>query len=252
MTALFETPRFRLELVNDPDSIREAQKLRHLCFFTSRGLEARPDDLDSDSFDPLCLHGLLRDKSSGQLVSTFRLMHFGSGSGIGASYAARYYDLTRLKEFPAPLAELGRFCVHPGRTDPDISRCVWAGLTRFVAQNNIQFIFGCSSFSGTDPALFGKGFAVLERGYIGDGPWRVGSKHTEIERLDGIPQTGEGLPSLLNFYLALGGWVSDHLVIDRELNTMHVFTALEMSRIPKARADRLRVLAGLVTDATAN
>jgi hypothetical protein len=40
----------------------------------------------------------------------------------------------------------------------------------------------------------------------------------------------------------LGGWVSDHAVIDPDLDTLHVFTAVEVARIPPARARALRAL----------
>ena len=43
--------------------------------------------------------------------------------------------------------------------------------------------------------------------------------------------------------LAMGGWVSDHAVIDRQMNTLHVFTGLEISAIPAARKRLLRAVA---------
>ena len=49
-----------------------------------------------------------------------------------------------------------------------------------------------------------------------------------------------GMPPLLRSYLAMGGWVSDHAVIDRDLGTLHVFTGLEISAVPAARARFLR------------
>jgi L-ornithine Nalpha-acyltransferase len=51
------------------------------------------------------------------------------------------------------------------------------------------------------------------------------------------------MPPLLRTYLAMGGWVGDHAVVDRELGTLHVFTALEIRAIPEARARLLRGLA---------
>ena len=49
------------------------------------------------------------------------------------------------------------------------------------------------------------------------------------------------LPPLLRSYLMLGGWVSDHAVIDQDLNTLHVFTGLEIAAVPPARARLLRL-----------
>ena len=40
----------------------------------------------------------------------------------------------------------------------------------------------------------------------------------------------------------MGGWVSDHAVVDREMNTLHVFTGLEIGRIPPERVRVLRMV----------
>ncbi len=40
------------------------------------------------------------------------------------------------------------------------------------------------------------------------------------------------MPPLLRTYLMMGGWVSDHAVVDRQMNTLHVFTGLEIGAIP--------------------
>jgi putative hemolysin len=48
------------------------------------------------------------------------------------------------------------------------------------------------------------------------------------------------MPPLLRTYLTLGGWVSDHAVVDHDLNTLHVFTGLEIDRVPPSRARLLR------------
>jgi putative hemolysin len=52
------------------------------------------------------------------------------------------------------------------------------------------------------------------------------------------------MPPLLRTYLLMGGCVSDHAVIDGDLNTLHVFTGLEIAAIPPARARALRAVAG--------
>jgi hypothetical protein len=41
----------------------------------------------------------------------------------------------------------------------------------------------------------------------------------------------------------MGGWVSDHAVIDAEMATLHVFTGVEITTIPPARKRLLRALA---------
>jgi len=41
----------------------------------------------------------------------------------------------------------------------------------------------------------------------------------------------------------MGGWVSDHAVVDHEMHTLHVFTGLEIAAIPIVRAKALRDIA---------
>jgi hypothetical protein len=48
----------------------------------------------------------------------------------------------------------------------------------------------------------------------------------------------------LRTYLLMGGWVSDHAVVDNDLNTLHVFTGLEIKGIPASRKRLLRATAG--------
>jgi len=50
------------------------------------------------------------------------------------------------------------------------------------------------------------------------------------------------MPPLLRSYLLMGGWVSDHAVVDHDLDTLHVFTAVEVAAIPEARKRLLRAV----------
>ena len=50
------------------------------------------------------------------------------------------------------------------------------------------------------------------------------------------------MPPLLRSYLLMGGRVSDHAVVDHAMNTLHVFTGLEISAIPESRKKLLRAL----------
>ena len=52
------------------------------------------------------------------------------------------------------------------------------------------------------------------------------------------------MPPLLSTYLLMGGWVSDHAVIDRDLNKMHFFTAIDIKAIPQELKRLLRTLVG--------
>jgi putative hemolysin len=61
----------------------------------------------------------------------------------------------------------------------------------------------------------------------------------KLKRPD-MKQALRRMPPLLRTYLVMGGWVSDHAVIDNDLNTLHVFTGVEIKRMPPKRARLLR------------
>lgn len=233
-----------LRLAETPGELDMAQSLRHRAFLAARGM-AGNGGRDADRFDTLSHHLLvLRD---GGLVACCRLRLF-SGGTVEESYTAQFYDLTPFSKVACPMLELGRFCLSPEEHDPDILRLAWAGLAAIVDQQGVGFLFGCSSFDGADPQRHGPALAAL-RGRIGPDAIRPGIRSRERVSLAGLaaPMNAQlgmmAMPPLLRSYLGIGGWVSDHAVIDRDLDTLHVFTALEIASIPPARARALRAIA---------
>ena len=232
--------RFAVRLAETDSDLRRAQALRWRCFFGGEGL-------DADAFDPLCRHVLVEDLASGQLAACYRILPL-HGAGIAGSYSARVYGLEALAGFAGPMVEIGRFCIRPGLRDPNVMRLAWGALTRHVEAERVALLFGCSSFAGTDPAPHLDAFALLRERHLAPARWRPRVKAPEIfafaDRLRDWPadmaRARAELPPLLRSYLRLGGWVSDHAVIDRQLNTLHVFTAVEVGSVPPSRRRLLR------------
>ncbi len=241
-----ETGRYLARLAEGPTDIARAQELRHFCFLATRGL-CRPGGRDADAFDAHCQHVLIEDIASHHLLACFRAQILPSAQ-MNSSYAGQFYDLQPLESLPALTMELGRFCSHPDVQSPEVLRLAWAAITRLAEDNAVGFLFGCTSFAGADPALHAEALAYLGRHHLAPHNLRPGCKSRRIAAFpDHTPQPARalaGLPPLLRSYLGMGGWVSDHAVIDPDLDTLHVFTGLEVARIPPARARALRALAG--------
>ncbi|WP_258087689.1 GNAT family N-acetyltransferase, partial [Xenorhabdus bovienii] len=83
----------------------------------------------ADAYDRLCQHILVEDKSTGKLVCCFRFMRLSGGFDIDRAYSAQFYELDALRSFEGQMIEVGRFCIHPDWTDPDILRVAWGALT---------------------------------------------------------------------------------------------------------------------------
>ncbi|MDH2326120.1 GNAT family N-acyltransferase [Cereibacter sp. SYSU M97828] len=231
--------RYTIRRAESAGDLRRAQQLRTRAFDTA--------ELDADGHDALCTHLLVEEGAD--LVACLRLMTL-DPRDIASSYSAQFYDLSRLEAFPGPLVEMGRFCIAPDRHDPDILRAAWAAVTGLVDRVSAQLLFGCSSFRGTDPVRYAHAFAALARSHLAPEPWRPGIRAPETHDFvtgaaePDMRQAAQTLPPLLRTYLAMGGWVSDHAVVDHAMNTLHVFTGLEIARIPPARARLLRAVSG--------
>lgn len=212
------------------------QELRHLCFFGATGV-------DCDRFDQVSRH-LMVETRAGRLVATVRLFEIASGAMMAKGYAGQFYDLRPFAAIDRPMIEIGRFCVPPDVMDADVLRIIWGVLTRLVDAGGVEVLFGCASFGGTDPGPYGRAFVQLRANHLGPEALRPAPHAGEVVRFARCTDAGASpLPPLLRTYLAMGGWVGDHAIIDRRLGTMHVFTCLEVAQIPPLRARALRALA---------
>lgn len=243
--------RYQVRLAASPEDVRSAQALRYRAFIEGRGAAldgARANGLDADDMDALCDHMLVEDRRSGELACCFRMLPLSDGSQIARTYSARYYDLSALVDYPQPMVEMGRFCVDPAHSNPDVLRAAWGAMTRYIEDRSVGMLFGCSSFRGVDADAYMDAFALLKERHLAPPRWLPRVKAPNVFRFAKTLRLRRPdmklamlrMPPLLRTYLTMGGWVSDHAVIDRDLNTLHVFTGVEIARVPPTRARLLR------------
>ncbi len=203
---------------------------------------------EEDAQDALSAHVMVEGDAG--LLAYFRVMLFGWGAGLEQGYAARFYDVGPLSGFAKPIVEIGRFCVTPGGVHPDVLRLAWGAMTRIVDEGQAGLLVGCTSFRGADWTRHRAGLSLLADEFLGPVEHLPGRKAAEVVELRAAGPVEDrraslaALPPLLRTYLGMGGWVSDHAVVDRELDTLHVFTCVEVDRVPPARAASLRAVAG--------
>lgn len=240
-TTALELGRYIANQAASPEEISEAQAFRASCF--RLGCQR-----DADAWDRDCAHILIRERSSGALVCCYRVSFF-EDDALQHSYSAQFYGLDALQRFDGLQMELGRFCSAAGVADPDVLRLAWAVLTQLVDARAVAVIFGCTSFPGTRPDRFADAFAYLDaQAHAPDGvaPKRIALEAVPLDRYRTGPVEKQRalrqMPPLLRSYLNLRGWVSDHAVIDRNMETIHVFTGVEVAAIPTERQQTLRGL----------
>ena len=236
------TPRYRARLAAGTPDVARAQALRSLAFRHS-------GQSDADIYDARAQH-LLVETLAGEVLATFRIAMFDAGDDLSQSYAAQFYDLTRFAAQPGRKAEVGRFCLHPLAQDPDPVRLCWAALARLALGQGVDHLFGCTSLPGANAQIHAPALAWLAQTSLGPQAFRPQPLDGALA-MAGSGADATGVPPLLRFYLTLGGWVADHARIDRDLDTVHVFTALTLTDLTPSRAKRLRAMAALGQTAAA-
>ncbi len=235
MTIAFRIGPYGVRLAETDADLAQCQALRHQCFFGVPGV-------DAESYDQRCDHLMIAE--AGRLVATCRFLRLGSGAGLSQTYAGARYDLTRLGSWDTPMMELGRFCIAPDAQDADVLRLLWGALAQIVDADGIGFLFGCTSFSGLNSAPYAAVFALLARKYQAPLALAPGIGVGEVLPLAQCAPSDHAapMPPLLRSYLGMGGWVSDHAVVDHQMQTLHVFTGLETAKVPPRRAAALRAM----------
>ena len=237
--------RYRARYASSQIDVLAAQSLRYQCFNLSN-----KDELDVDDFDALCQHVLIENLETEKLICCYRILKFDSGKNISSSYSSQFYDLKVIENFTEPMIEVGRFCIDPEVNDPSVVLTAWAALAQIVDHNQTEFLFGCSSFEGIEKEKYFDSFALLRDRYMAPDHWRPKIKAAQVfcYSKDLIYKVNKkkallNMPPLLKTYLSMGAWVSDHAVVDLNMKTLHLFTGMEISKIPKSRKKFLLNLA---------
>ena len=237
--------RYRARYASSQIDVLAAQSLRYQCFNLSN-----KDELDVDDFDALCQHVLIENLETEKLICCYRILKFDSGKNISSSYSSQFYDLKVIENFTEPMIEVGRFCIDPEVNDPSVVLTAWAALAQIVDHNQTEFLFGCSSFEGIEKEKYFDSFALLRDRYMAPDHWRPKIKAAQVfcYSKDLIYKVDKkkallNMPPLLKTYLSMGAWVSDHAVVDLNMKTLHLFTGMEISKIPKSRKNFLLNLA---------
>lgn len=219
---------YAARMVEDADDLRLCLALRSAVF--RKGVAD-----DRDRFDDLAQHVLLTDRREGRAVACFRYRILPPGD-LSLGYTAQFYDLAPLVRFGGPMADLGRVAVAPGRGDPDLLRLLLAALTQVALTERVRVIFGCSSLPGANLARHAPTLAWLQTHHAM--PLAVTALKA-APRPAYVPPDGRAVPPLLRSYLAMGARVGPDPVADPALDTVHVFTALDLAAVPVPRAHSL-------------
>ncbi|MEO1106831.1 MAG: GNAT family N-acyltransferase [Pseudomonadota bacterium] len=235
-------PTFTVKLAETEAELRAAQKLRYDVFVSELGgggdLVDHEAGLEKDRFDPYFDHMLAYDDGTGEIIGVYRMLPGERAADIGQFYSEDEYDLSVLKNSGRQLLELGRSCLHKDYRGGSAMYHLWNGLAGYVAERQIEVLFGVASFHGTDVAALAQPLAMLHHNHLAPPDLRVWAQADVFQSMDLVaPQDLDRraamvqVPALIKAYLRLGGFVGEGAFIDHNFNTTDVCLILDTARM---------------------
>ncbi|MBM1814759.1 GNAT family N-acetyltransferase [Sulfitobacter pseudonitzschiae] len=247
-------PQFRISMARDAEDLKAAQRLRYEVFVRELGgggdMVDHAAGLECDRFDPFFDHMLLHDVTQGRVVGVYRMLRSDQAQAAGQFYSEDEYDLAPLRSSGRNLLELGRSCLHPDYRGGIAMHHLWSALAAYVAEHDIEILFGVASFHGTDTQALAAPLSLLHHRHLAPPEVRVRARAMSFQTMDLIAEDALDrraamlqVPALIKAYLRLGGVVGEGAWIDRTFNTTDVCLVMDTAQM-NTRQSRLYTARG--------
>lgn len=141
-----------LSLAKTDEEVRAAQRLRYNVFALECGatLSSVEVGIDRDDFDPHCEHLIVKDKSIGEVVGTYRILTPWKAKVIGSYYSESEFDLKNVMPLQSKMIEVGRSCIHRDYRQGAVISLLWSGLAHYMMTRSYEYLIGCASIQLDD------------------------------------------------------------------------------------------------------
>lgn len=225
----FEAQRLLVSLACSPSEVKEAQRLRHRVFVEEMGAAAPHGRLERDRFDPFCMHLIVRDSETRQVVGTYRILTPERAAALGSFMAEREFDLGRFAGIRHQLAEVGRACIDTRYRHGSTIMRLWSGLASYAIERGYRFLFGCVSVGVGDRVDAAAIYRSIPTAHIAPEAYRV-EPRSPLPRTSGAEHAPR-LPPLLKGYLRAGAWVCGEPAWDAEFGTADLPVLLPLKHV---------------------
>lgn len=224
-----------VELASTAEDVLASQQLRYRVFAEEMGarLHSATAGIDEDRFDAYCQHLLVRERDSGRIVATTRLLVDEQARRAGGFYSQSEFAMETILALPGRRLEVGRTCVDPGYRQGAAIAVLWSGLAAFVSLHHIDYLFGCASIGLEDGGV--RAHAIMDRvrqQAMTDPTVRVVPRHALPAAPAYEPDRVKApLPPLLKAYFRLGAQAAGEPCLDEDFNVADVFVLVDVDRI---------------------
>ncbi len=226
-TTVFDTHGFRVAFARTERELEACQRLRFEVFNLemNEGLEeSYLTGLDQDRFDPVNHHLIVEDKSTGQVVGTYRMQISDMARMHGGFYTNEEFCLDQFPEAVINDAvEVGRACVAKPYRNSRVLFLLWKGLGLYLLFNRKRYLFGCCSLTSQDPAEARRMMDhLVEHGHTHP-QYFVDPRPDWVCYADDAPAPAPApvtVPKLFALYLKYGAKVCSKPALDRQFKTI--------------------------------
>lgn len=234
--------------------VEQAQALRYSVFVDEMGAQV-PEEAyalkrDIDEFDPICDHLLVmdmarEDEGENPVVGTYRLLRSSIARQHNTFYTQDEFDISAILASGGESLELGRSCVHQDYRTRATMQLLWRGIGAYIMRYDIEWMFGCASFNGTEVEPIKKQLSYLYHHHLAPPECRTKAQPDRYIGMNLVPKEETehprvvaSLPPLIKGYLRLGGYVGDGAVLDPAFNTIDVCIIVKTESVTEQYLNR--------------
>lgn len=240
-TVLVSTPTFEIKIADSLQEIEAALRLRFEVFNLElkEGLQSSFETgFDSDVYDTFCDHLIVKEKSTGRVVGTYRLLRQSKAEQHIGFYSENEFDLSSLKKNTGRSLELGRSCVAKEFRSIAVINLLWSGIARYIEMHGVTHLFGCASLHSTVAREIAPAYYYLIRNYLAPKEfWSFPHTDRRMNFLSIFVTEEEeraafsSLPPLMKGYLRLGALICGEPAVDNEFGTTDFLILVDTAKI---------------------
>lgn len=214
--------------------VRGALRLRHEAFSAE---PPAPDAIETDDFDGHCIHLIVQETDSGDVVGTYRMLPGVTALQNRGFYSETFFDLTGLSPYMPTALELGRSCIAPGYRNGRVLNLLWQGIGQWLAKERVRYLIGCVSLHLGSPDEINEVHSYLHAHHRSPQFSVFPREQYRIAGLRRVESTVpervmfRKLPPLLKGYLSMGAQICGDPAYDPGFDTVVYFIVMETSQI---------------------
>jgi putative hemolysin len=229
---------YEVKFANSIDEVKAACKLRRKVYkHELNGGFHFEEGVDFDAFDEQFHHLIVKEKSAGNVIGTYRLQTREQAVKGKGFYSEKRFEISQYPdEILRSAVEVGRVCIDDKHRSAIVFYLLWKGLAGYLQYFNKRYLFGLSTVPSVKPE---EAYSIVK--YLFENnhyhpTYRVDVKpefrfHSHMN--EGMEPVHVELPELFKNYLEFGSKVCGGPALDLEIGAIYFLTLLDTESIPE-------------------